>query len=430
MARTVRNAKIDTRSARAKLKARREPYWTPIQTGCALGYRKGATGGTWVARFYNPAGQPKLTYHALGAADDAMDGDGTTALSYAQAQERARPWFGQQGRKANGLDENIGDGPYTVRNAITDYLAWYEGRGGKAKGATENAANVHILPALGDSEIAKLTPKKIRDWHHGMAAAGARVRLGRKGDIRYRDSENDTDAKRRRQATANRVLTVLKAALNHAWREGKVASDEAWRRVRPFQSVEAPVVRYLTAAEYKRLVNACAPDFRVLVRGALFTGCRYGELAALRVSDFNPDADTLTVRTSKSGKPRHVVLTDEARAFFADITAGRAGTEAMFSRADGKPWGTSHQQRPLADACTAAKIEPAISFHVLRHTHGSLLAMQGVPMPVIARQLGHADTRMTEKHYAHLSPDYVADTIRAHFPKLDIGDITNVARLA
>ena len=36
--------------------------------------------------------------------------------------------------------------------------------------------------------------------------------------------------------------------------------------------------------------------------------------------------------------------------------------------------------------------------------------MRGVPMGVIAEQLGHADTRMTEKHYAHLAPSYIADT--------------------
>ena len=40
MARTVRNPKLNTRSARTKLKARREPYWTPIAPGCTLGYRK------------------------------------------------------------------------------------------------------------------------------------------------------------------------------------------------------------------------------------------------------------------------------------------------------------------------------------------------------------------------------------------------------
>ncbi len=43
-------------------------------------------------------------------------------------------------------------------------------------------------------------------------------------------------------------------------------------------------------------------------------------------------------------------------------------------------------------------------------------------MGVIAEQLGHADTRMTEKHYAHLAPSYVAETIRAHFPTLGIAE--------
>ena len=72
----------------------------------------------------------------------------------------------------------------------------------------------------------------------------------------------------------------------------------------------------------------------------------------------------------------------------------------------------------MHEACARAGIAPAVGFHVLRHTHGSLLAMRGVPMAVIARQLGHADTRITEKHYAHLAPNYVADTIRQGFPRL------------
>ena len=74
----------------------------------------------------------------------------------------------------------------------------------------------------------------------------------------------------------------------------------------------------------------------------------------------------------------------------------------------------------MIDASRRAKIKPAVSFHVLRHTYGSTLAMRGVPMTVIAEQLGHADTRMTEKHYAHPAPSYVADTIRANFPTLGI----------
>jgi hypothetical protein len=55
--------------------------------------------------------------------------------------------------------------------------------------------------------------------------------------------------------------------------------------------------------------------------------------------------------------------------------------------------------------------------------------MKGVPMGVIAEQLGHADTRMTEKHYAHLAPSYVADMIRAHFPALGIARDTAVTSM-
>jgi hypothetical protein len=56
--------------------------------------------------------------------------------------------------------------------------------------------------------------------------------------------------------------------------------------------------------------------------------------------------------------------------------------------------------------------------------------MQGVPMAVIAEQLGHADTRMTERHYAHLSPSYVAQTIRANFPDLGIVPKSNIEMFA
>jgi integrase len=140
----------------------------------------------------------------------------------------------------------------------------------------------------------------------------------------------------------------------------------------------------------------------------------------MHVSDFNSDAGVVTVRESKAGKPRHVVLTDEGQRLFAILTAGKLGGDPIFARYDSGVWGKSHQLRRMLEACARAKITPAVSFHVLRHTYGSTLAMRGVPMGVIAEQLGHADTRMTEKHYAHLAPSYVADTIRAHFPLLGI----------
>jgi integrase len=234
---------------------------------------------------------------------------------------------------------------------------------------------------------------------------------------------------RARRSTANRTLTVLKAALNHAYIKGRVASDDAWRRVKPFRKVDAPIVHFLSDDECRRLVDCCEGGFRNLVRAALLSGCRYGELTRMRCEDFQAEVGTIIVQISKSDTPRHVALTDEGRALFEQVTAGRAGRTLVFIRDDGKAWGTSHQQRPLEAASERAKIEPAPTFHILRHTYASALARRGVPMGVIAAQLGHADTRMTEKHYAHLAPSHVADTVRAALPALGIVEQSNVAAL-
>jgi integrase len=169
-----------------------------------------------------------------------------------------------------------------------------------------------------------------------------------------------------------------------------------WHR---FKKVEVARIRYLTVAEAERLMNACDPELRPLVRSGLETGCRYGDLITLEVCDFNSDAGTLAIRQSKSGKPRHAVLTEEGAVFFGRHCAGRGGHELMFRHDDGGAWQRSEQARPMAEACTNGEIKPAISFHILRHTWASLAVMNGTPLLVVAKNLGHTDTRMVEKHY-------------------------------
>jgi len=247
---------------------------------------------------------------------------------------------------------------------------------------------------------------------------------------RFKDDTSDPERDRRRKATANRILTILKAALNRAWRDGKTPSDSAWRRVEPFESVESARVRYLSIAEATRLINASDADFRRLVRGALETGARYGELCALLVSDFNRDSGTIAIRQSKAGKPRHVVLTDGGAAFFRSITAGRAGSEFLFIKDNGDAWLPSHQAAPMAEVNKRAAIDPPINFHGLRHTWASHAVMGGVPLIVVAKNLGHSDTRMVEKHYGHLAASYVADAIRAGAPRFDLAGGSNVLPIA
>src|SRR5205823_13765885 len=56
----------------------------------------------------------------------------------------------------------------------------------------------------------------------------------------------------------------------------------------------------------------------------------------------------------------------------------------------------------------------------------SLAVMAGVPLLVVAKNLGHADTRMVEKHYGHLAPSYIADAIRAGAPRFGDTPITTI----
>jgi integrase len=419
MPRTLRDAALETRAARGRLKARGKPYYRALETGLHLGYRRPQTGsGKWLARHY--VGGQAYELETLAIADDFSDADSVAVLNYRQAQAKARERMVARAHHAAGKH-----GPLTVADAVESYLQFLDTHRKTGYGA-RHRARAHILPTLGHIEVQALTTELLRKWLTELARTPARVRTTPGAKQQHRKLDHSADGIRRRRVTAN---AILKAALNFAWREGRTPSDAAWRRVRPFEGVDAARVRYLTIAECKRLINAAAPDFRKLVQAALATGCRYSELCRLIVADFDTDNGTLAVRITKSGKPRHVALTDEGTALFREWCAGRAGSEILFLRADGKPWSISQQQGPMQKACEDAQIVPVVSFHILRHTHGSLLAMRGVPMGVIAEQLGHSNTRVTEKHYAHLAPSYVADTIRANAPTFGTKPSKRIASL-
>jgi integrase len=420
MARTVKDANLVTRTAQANLPSRKRPYYRLILQGLHLGYYRGTRTGSWSARRFIGEGRYEET--KLGTADDVADADGIAILTFGQAQERARAWFAARALADAGHEDPLA--PYIVSNALDDYERDYVRRGGKAVDRLRHSINAHIRPALGSIELSKLSRAKIEGWLENLANAPARLRTRRGQAPRHREHDASAEGVRRRRESANRVLTVLKAALNLAYQHDKTASKAAWESVKPYRDVGASKIRYLNDKESKQLVDACDIPFRHLVIAALLTGARYGELAAMRVGDFDPAAGTIHIPRSKSGKPRHIFLTEEGQQFFASIAADGRVFDLLFARQNGEAWGNSHQVRYMRERCDAAGIEPAISFHILRHTYASRLAMRGVPLNVIASQLGHSDTRMTEKHYAHLAPSYVGETIRAAFGLLGL---TNVA---
>jgi len=415
MARRIKDANLQSREARRKLKIRDRLYVRAIDKDVAIGYRRTKSGaGTWWMRIY--LGAQKYRFEPIGTADDLSDADGVAILDFWQAQAKVR----EAPRRATTK------GPLTVADVVNDYVAFLEAHK-KSAIDVRRRMDAHVLPVLGDIECSALTAERVHKWHLALARQPAMLRTARGAKRQYRKVvDDDGDNARARKVSANRVLAMLRAALNRAWRAGKISSDLAWRRVQPFKSVEIARQRFLTVAEAQRLINACDPDFRALVRAALETGCRYGELTRLTVADLNLQTGTLTVQQSKSGRPRHVVLTDEGRDFFGRLCAGRAGHEVMLRHDDGSPWKSTQQSRRMREACERAHISPAIPFHGLRHSWASLAVMAGMPLMVVARNLGHVDLRMVQEHYGHLASDYVADVIRAHAPRFDMVEPTNV----
>jgi integrase len=395
---------------------RNAPYWCTISAGRALGYRKGRTGGSWLARYRSKSGERHQK--VLGSADDHLDAENSSVLTFSDAQKTARAWFDQ-------LDQNHGVRParYTVGDALDDYLEAFTG---KSKDKTTWAAERYIRPVLGSEEVSALTTERIFTYLRELAKRPAEYRADKKGRRKLRPQGDGSE--RSRRASANRVFAVLKAALNAAFQNGKVPTDAAWRKVKPFAKVDSPRIQYLSPAEARQVVAAAADDFRPLVQAALLTGARWSELCRMRMRDVDLVAGVILVPVTKAGRPRYIHLSDEGVSLFTSLCRAGEPDDLVFLNRHGRPFGTTHQVRPMQEACAKAGVAH-VGFHILRHTYGSRLAMAGVPMAVIAEALGHSDERITRKHYAHLSPSYVRDAIRGGLGSMGIIDTDNVVRL-
>ena len=200
---------------------------------------------------------------------------------------------------------------------------------------------------------------------------------------------------------ANRALNLLGRILNHAIICGHIQAN-------PVRGIKwnpgAKLTRFLSREEVRRLHNALdrqdhARPSRArqadVIRLLLLTGCRKSEILTLRWQDV--DGDTLNLIDAKSG-PRRVFLNAPARVILA--RQPRAGCFWVFPS-------PLHPGRPLYSDLPLwysvrkeAGIED-VRIHDLRHTFASHAVLQGVPLPVVSRLLGHKRPSMTLR-YAHV----------------------------
>lgn len=407
MARTVSSKELASRTARRSLPVGSR-VWLRLSPGRTVGYRKGSKGGAWLARYYDAGFRME---ERLGVADDILDADGTSVLDFAQAQEKARTWFLTATALATG-QYVMRPGGYTVEQCCSEYLQHLEHRGAPDYRHSKYDLDAYVLPKLGTLQVAKVTRPRLEHWRAEIAASPRRTnRKQRKENTPETQTEDDL---RKRRATANRIVRRLRAALNLALTEGRVnANPMAWKLV-PFENVEIARAVFLSEKEQRKFVKACSKekDFQRLVRAALYTAARYGELGRLLVRDFDSSAGTVFVEKSKGGRQRHVHLDPEATRFFREVCCNRDQGETMFVRDNGEAWAKDSQKKPMRRACAVAKIT-GFGFHQLRHTAASRWITLGVSLKVVAEQLGHVDTKMVERYYGHLAGGHIAQTFKA-----------------
>ena len=199
---------------------------------------------------------------------------------------------------------------------------------------------------------------------------------------------------------ANRTLDVLRQILNHAIACGHLATNPSRGVVR---NPRRKLTRFLSQVEVSRL-HAALDAHRgrgsgrqqaEIIRLLLLTGCRKGEIVHLRWSEV--DGDTLRLRDSKTG-PRTVYLNTQAQAILA--RQPRTGSAYVFPLWTNPSRPRSTELSLWPKVCRQAGLE-GVRLHDLRHSFASHAVMQGVPLPVVARLLGHVHPRMTFR-YAHI----------------------------
>jgi site-specific recombinase XerD len=176
----------------------------------------------------------------------------------------------------------------------------------------------------------------------------------------------------------------------------------------------------LTPAEADALIAACSAASRTGIRNrALLTvmyrgGLRIAEVLALKVSDIDPARGTIRVLHGKGNRARTVGLDSGAMAVVqrwidARKAAGiRNGT--LFCTLQGGKVSDKYVRALLGRLAAAVGIEKRVHPHGFRHTHAVELVAEGVPVNVISRQLGHANSSVTARYLDHVAP---ADVVAA-----------------
>ena len=274
-----------------------------------------------------------------------------------------------------------------------------------------------IKPSLGHMRLDAIKPIHAQQFIKMLCGDGVRV---------------DGRGKRLSAATVRRYFTVLKSIMAKAYKLDLIERNPTDTTKLDMPTVEEPEVEIFSKEEAEEMLSKLPGEplmFQVLVHLAIVTGCRRGELVALKWSAIDFTTNTISVSQSnyklrgeaiksKSTKTRKSVreiaippyLSALLLAYRKDQSAERQRLgdrwedgDWIFTQWDGKPMNPQTPTRQFSKFLARHGI-PHRKFHALRHTSATLLLMAGTNIKSVASRLGHTQLSTTNR-YVHALRD-------------------------
>jgi len=211
-------------------------------------------------------------------------------------------------------------------------------------------------------------------------------------------------------STVNRELALLKRMFNLAIAWDLFLSGNPVRKVKFFREFNTGL-RIVSPEEEESLLRNASPYLQDLIRFALNTGLRTGEIFRLRWSNVDLEKGILTVFATKTQKIREVPINTETRKVLEAWWLAKKNEFVFYNPETGAPF--MDLKNGFTRACRRAGIS-GVTWHTLRHTFASRLVNRGVDIVTVKELLGHSSLSVTMR-YAHTN----FDSKRAAVEKLD-----------
>jgi len=270
--------------------------------------------------------------------------------------------------------------------------------------------NKHLIPHIGNVLLPDLTPTHVQQLYYKLS---------------------------KEKKLSNENVKSVHKLLSQSLRQG-VKFDYIPRNVTEFielPKVEKKEVNVWNLDQVRHFLNIAKTNrYHIVYQIALNTGMRQGEILGLRWRDIEFDRKTLNVRqtlshtgelvnaTKTAASSRTIALPDQLVAELKKhkitqaeekLKAGSLYTnnELVVATQLGTPLNPRNLVRNFYGLIKKTELNK-IRFHDLRHTHASLLLIQGAHPKVVSERLGHADTRITLDTYSHLLPNMQEETAK------------------